>query len=139
MKIYQFNAQYGYYVGESDAFESPRRPGDYLIPLFATDIKPPECELGEIQIIDGNSWKIVEDKRGIYYSTETTNVIVNDNPLEEPQNSTKEQPPEISEGYFLIWNDGWVLEEIPVLTPQQKLESLGLSVDDLKILLGISS
>ena len=137
MKIYHFNLTYGHYTGESDAFESPRRPGDYLIPLFATDIKPPECGLREIQIIDGNSWKVVEDKRGIYYSTQTRQVIENDNPLEAPENSTKEQPPEIPEGYFLIWNNGWVLEQIILPTPQEKLESLGLTVEDLKNLLGI--
>jgi hypothetical protein len=137
MKIYHFNLIYGHYTGESDAFESPRRPGDYLIPLFATDIKPPECELREIQIIDGNSWKVVEDKRGIYYSTQTQQVIENDNPLESPENSTKKQPPEVPEGHFLTWNDGWVLEQIIPPTPQEKLESLGLTVEDLKVLLGI--
>jgi hypothetical protein len=137
MKIYHFDLTYGHYIGESDAMESPRRPGDYLIPLFATDIKPPECELREIQIIDGNSWKVVEDKRGTYYSTQTQQIIENDNPLESPENSTKEQPPEVPEGYFLTWNNGWVLEKIIPPTPQQKLESLGLTVEDLKILLGI--
>ena len=137
MKIYHFDLTYGHYIGESDAMESPRRSGDYLIPLFATDIKPPECELREIQIIDGNSWKIVEDKRGTYYSTQTQEVIINDNPLESPENSTKEQPPEVPEGYFLTWNNGWILEKIIPPTPQQKLESLGLTIEDLKVLLGI--
>jgi hypothetical protein len=137
MKIYLFKLTYGHYTGESDAFESPRRPGDYLIPLFATDIKPPECELREIQIIDGNSWKVIEDKRGIYYCTQTQHVMENDNPLESPENSTKEQPPEVPEGHFLTWNDGWVLEQIIPPTPQEKLESLGLTVEDLKVLLGI--
>jgi hypothetical protein len=135
MKAYHFNLNYGYYTGESDAFESPRRRGDYLIPLFATDIKPPECELGKIQIFNGTSWDIVDDKRGIYYSTQTKEIIINDNPLKVPKNSTKEQPPEVPEGHSLTWNDGWVLQK---LTIQQKLESLGLTVDDLKILLGIS-
>ena len=137
MKVYYFDLAYGHYTGESDAFESPLSPGDYLIPLFATDMKPPECGLGEIQIIDINSWKVVEDKRGIYYSTQTQEVIINENPLEAPENSTKEQPPEVPEGHFLTWNDGWVLEQIIPPTPQQKLESLGLTVEDLKVLLGI--
>jgi hypothetical protein len=46
-----------------------------------------------------------------------------------PENSTKEQPPEVPEGHFLTWNDGWVLEQIIPPTPQQKLESLGLTVE----------
>ena len=31
MKIYHFNLIYGHYTEESDAMESPRKPGDYLI------------------------------------------------------------------------------------------------------------
>jgi hypothetical protein len=137
MKVYHFNLTYGYYIGESDALECPRRFGHYLIPLFATDIKPPECKLGEIQIFNGTSWDIVEDKRGTYYCTQTQYLIENDNPLESPENSTRKKPPKIPEGYFLTWDDDWVLEKIIPPTPQQKLESLGLTVEDLKDLLGI--
>jgi hypothetical protein len=139
---YHFNPIYLHFTGSADAFESPREPGVYTIPLFATRIEPPECGIREIQIFNGTSWDIVEDKRGIYYSTEKPEIIENDNPSKAPENATKEVPPEVPEGYILKWNDGWILEEIPpppVLTPQQKLEAFGLTIEDLKDLLGISN
>jgi hypothetical protein len=143
MRNYHFDPNYLHFTVAADAFESPREPGVYIVPLFATRIAPPECGLREIQIFNGESWDIVEDNRGIYYSTDGFfQIIENDNPLKAPENSTKEKPPEVPEGHYLTWNDGWVLEEIPpppVLTPQEKLENLGLTVEDLKSLLGISN
>jgi hypothetical protein len=154
MKNYHYHPELKYFIGESFAMESPREPGVYLLPAHATKVQPPECGLREIQIFNGESWDIIEDKRGTYYSTErpevidsfykfeTIDIIGNDNPLKAPENATKEKPPEVPEGHYLTWNDGWVLEEIPppkVLTPQEKLESLGLTIEDLKDLLGISN
>lgn len=140
MKIYNYHQELKYLIGEENAFESPLEPGVFLIPANATDIEPPTCESNQIQIFNETSWDIIEDQRGIYYSTETQQVIVNDNPLEAPENSTKQVPPEVASGYKLTWNDGWVLEELPpppVLSPQQKLDNLGLTIEDLKNLLGI--
>jgi hypothetical protein len=139
---YHFNSSYFHFIGEAEAFESPREPGVYAIPLYATRVKPPECGLKEIQIFNGTSWDVVEDQRGTYYSTTRPEIIENDNPLKAPENSTKDKPPEVPKGHILKWNNGWVLEEIPpppVLTPQQKLENLGLTIEDLKDLLGISN
>jgi hypothetical protein len=140
---YHFNPYYFHFMGAQEAFESPREPGVYAVPLYATTIEPPECGLREIQIFNGTSWDIVEDQRGTYYSTDGFfQIIENDNPSKAPENATKEVPPEVPKGHYLTWNDGWVLEEIPpppVLTPQQKLENLGLTVEDLKDLLGISN
>jgi hypothetical protein len=140
---YHFNPTYFHFIGEAEAFESPREPGVYAIPLCATRIKPPECGLREIQIFNGTSWDIVEDQRGTYYSTDGFfQIIENDNPLKAPENATKESPPEVPEGHILKWNDGWVVEEIPpppVFTPQQRLEMMGLTIEDLKDLLGISN
>jgi hypothetical protein len=114
------------------------------IPAHATNIKPPTCELNQIQIFNGTSWNIIEDRRGTYYSTQTQQVIENDNPLETPENSTKEFPPEVADGYKLNWNNKWVLEELPplppppVLTPEEKLAQSGLTVEELKGLLGLN-
>jgi len=141
MKIYNYHSDYKYFYSESEADESPLEPGAFLIPAYATDIEPPTCELNQIQIFNGTSWDIIEDNRGIYYSIETQEVIENTNPLEAPENATKEVPPEVPEGYTLTWNDGWVLEEIPpppVLTPEQKLQQSGLTVEELKQLLGLT-
>jgi len=38
-------------------------------------------------------------------------------------------------------NDGWVVEDLPPppeLTPEEKLANAGLSIEELKVLLGIS-
>ena len=49
-------------------------------------------------------------------------------------------PPIIAENQTLSWNDGWVVEDIPPppeLTPEEKLANAGLSIEELKSLLGL--
>jgi hypothetical protein len=141
MKIYNYHPDHKYFYCESIADESPLEPGVFLIPAHATDIEPPTCESNEIQIFNETSWDIIEDQRGTYYSTQTQQIIENDNPLEAPENATKEVPPEVTEGYKLTWNGGWVIEELPsppVLTPLEKLQQSGLTVEELKGLLGLN-
>ena len=141
MEIYNYHPEYKHLTAVSIADESPLEPGVYLIPAYATDIEPPTCESNQIQVFDGTSWDIIEDQRGIYYSTQTQEIIENYDPLETPENATKEEPPEVSEGKVLNWNDGWVLEDIPstpVLTSAEKLASAGLTVSELKDLLGLT-
>ena len=141
MKIYNYHSKYKNFILESIADESTLEPGIFLIPAYATDIKPPICESNQIQIFNGISWDIIEDKRGTYYSTETREVIENYDPLEARENTTKEVPPEVTEGKVLKWNDGWVLEYIPslpVLTPAEKLSSAGLTIEELKSILGLT-
>jgi hypothetical protein len=140
MKIYHYHPDYKYFYCECEADPSPLEPGVFLIPAHATDIKPPTCELNQIQIFNETSWDIIEDKRGTYYSTQTQQVIENYNPLISPENATTQQPPEVTEGYKLTWNDEWVLEELlppPVLTPEEKLAQSGLTIEELKGLLGL--
>ena len=140
MKIYNYHPDYKYFYLESEADPSPLQPGVFLIPAHATDIEPPTCESNQIQIFNGTSWNIIEDRRGTYYSTQTQQVIENKNPLETPENSTKEVPPEVTEGYKLTWNNGWVIEELPplpALTPEKKLAQSGLTIEELKGLLGL--
>ena len=141
MKIYNYHPEYKYFYCESVADESPLEPGVWLIPAYATEIEPPKCKSNQIQIFNGTSWDVIVDKRGTYYSTETQKPIENLNPLEYPENSTKNAPPAVPEGKILKWDNGWVLEDIPTpneLTPQEKLESLGLSIEDLRTLLGLT-
>ena len=140
MKIYNYYPDYKYFYLESEADPSPLQPGVFLIPAHATDIEPPTCESNQIQIFNGTSWNIIEDRRGTYYSTQTQQVIENKNPLETPENSTKEVPPEVTGGYKLTWNNGWVIEELPplpALTPEEKLAKSGLTIEELKGLLGL--
>jgi len=141
MKIYNYHPEYKYFIGYSYADESPLEPGVWLIPAHATEIEPPKCKKNQVQIFDGSEWRNVVDKRGTYYSTQTFEVITNIDPLNYPENSTKEPPPEVPKDKILKWNDGWIIEDIhslPELTPLEKLESVGLTVEDLKILLGLT-
>ena len=143
MKIYNYHSEYKYFINTSIADESPLEPGVFLIPAHSTTIEPPTCESNQIQIFNGTSWDIVEDKRGTYYTTVSSDniqiqLIENYNPLEAPENSTKEVPPEIPEGYYLIWDDGWVVKQKTVLNPEEKLRKSGLTVEELKSLLGLT-
>ena len=141
MEIYNYHPEYKHLTGVSIADESPLEPGVFLIPAYATDIKAPQYGEGFIPVFEDNQWNIVEDKKGIYYSTQTQEVIENYNPLEAPENATRENPPEVPEGKVLKWNNGWVLEDIPplpVLTPEEKLANAGLTIEELKSLLGLT-
>jgi len=139
MKIYHYHPEHNHYLFSDFADQSPLDPpGVWLIPAHATEIEPEECNPGEIQIFNGSSWDIIEDKRGTYYSTETREETENYNPHSSPENSTKEKPPEVLPNQILKWEDGWVLEDIPELTPEQKLERSGLTVNELKQLLGLA-
>ena len=143
MIIYHYHSEYNHFVGQDDADSSPLEPGKYLIPANATKIAPPECENGQIQIFDGTFWSVIEDKRGIYYTTEErSDIIINDNPSEAPQDCTREVPPDVEENQYLTWDDGWIINDIvpaEPLTPEQKLANAGLTVEELKGLLGIST
>jgi len=138
MKIYNYHPEYKHFIGVSIADESPLEPGVWLIPAQATDIEPPTCDSNQIQIFNGTFWDIVEDQRGTYYEISSGILQENTNPLEAPENATKEQPPEVPERCYLIWNDGWVIKQKPVLTPAEKLANAGLTVEELKSLLGLT-
>ena len=104
MKIYNYHPEYKTYVDSSLADESPLEPGVWLIPAHATEFEPPECSSCEIQVFNGSSWEIKENCCGTYYSTITQEKIEHQNPLEPPENATKQQPLEVPEGYDLEWN-----------------------------------
>lgn len=137
MKIYNYHPEYKTYVGSSYADPSPLEPGVFLIPAHATELEPPECSSCEIPVFNENSWDIIQNCCGTYYSIPDGIKIEYNNPLTPPENATKEQPPEVPEGYILEWNDKWELKEIPPLTPKEKLEQSGLTVEELKELLGL--
>jgi len=140
MKIYHYHPEYKIYLGSSDADPSPLEPGVFLIPAYATELEPPEYSEGKVSVFDGTSWDIVDDYRGIYYNIPTGQEIQHQDPLVSPENATKQQPPEVPEGYVLEWNDGWELNQLPSapeLTPEEKLQQSGLTVEELKELLGL--
>ncbi|WP_224826297.1 hypothetical protein [Cognatishimia sp. MH4019] len=66
MKIYNFDAETGVYTGEAAADKSPR-DGAWLVPAFATKIRPPQVPDGRVAIFRDGAWTIVEDHVGTEY------------------------------------------------------------------------
>ena len=58
MKIYNYNPQNGYFVGESLADESPLELGVYLIPAHATEIAAPKATKGKVVVWNGSDWEL---------------------------------------------------------------------------------
>lgn len=57
MKIFNYDAETGVYLGESEADASPLEPGKYLVPRHATDVAPPdEVEAGKALFWRGGKW-----------------------------------------------------------------------------------
>jgi len=58
MKIYNYNPENGYFVGESLADESPLESGVYLMPAHSTTIPAPKPVKGKIIVWIGNEWEL---------------------------------------------------------------------------------
>jgi hypothetical protein len=153
MKEYNYHNQYKYYTASSDAFESPVEPGSYLVSSCATLLDPPEVDENHIQIFNenSNSWEIIEDLRGTYYSIFDGSSFYNENPTVKPENCTDITPPNDYSPEKYIWNSEinyWEkLNEIykisnkliEDLTIEEKLEKLHIKPQELKKLLGIEN
>lgn len=68
MKVYNYDAKTGAYVGASFADPDPLEPLRWLIPANATTIKPPEAILpNTVAKFSNGEWSIVPDFRGTVY------------------------------------------------------------------------
>jgi hypothetical protein len=143
MKIYNYHIETKHYLGSSNADESPLEPGVFLIPASATSIAPPEPQLNKVHIfnVENNSWETIEDLRGNYFSTSEENIglyINHQDPRNIPENFTKQIPPVITPNQKLVWTgDSWEVENAPELSAEEKLQNAGLTVEELKGLLGL--
>ena len=66
--------------------------------------------------------------------------MIIDDPNFTPLNMTRKIPPQLLPGKEIKWeNDNWIFEDIPLqqLTPEQKLLNAGLTIEELKALLGL--
>lgn len=105
--IYYYDPETKLFTTEGFAQESPLEPGVWLIPPNCTEIAPPTLSNKELAIFNGENWDLIPDKRGIYYNITTFDKIENEDPFNEPENSTSIAPPEPQEGKFIIWENGW--------------------------------
>lgn len=60
MIIYHFNLDTGELIGQGEAEVSPLDPENYLIPRWATAIKPPKDVAGKITIFQNGKWVQVD-------------------------------------------------------------------------------
>ena len=141
MLVYNYHSEFKYFVGSEEALLSPLETGIYLIPANATPIQPTEAQTGSIAVFKNGEWSVIADLRGDCYSTTTREQIYNSDPRAIPTGFTSIKPPEITRQQFLTWNNEWVVNkysEPSALTPEQKLTNAGLSITELKALLGLT-
>ena len=146
MKIYNYHPEYKYFVSEGFAEPSPLDPpGVWLIPAHATTIQAPNYSPGYLPVFDADtdSWRIIKDNRGVWYDIDTRMELMVDDPNFIPLNATRKTPPDLPatiDRKTIKWeNDNWILEDIPLktFTPEQKLAQTGLTIEELKSLLGL--
>jgi hypothetical protein len=143
MKVYNYHPDYKYYLGFSKADESPLEPGVFLIPANATEKKPPEPQIDKVHIFVNNEWKTIDDLRGSFYSLEPESIgmyIKNEDPCKQLENITTKAPPPKKPTEEWSWNyetEEWEIIPEPEMSPEEKLAAAGLTVEDLKKVLGI--
>jgi|SRR5450830_253048 len=80
MKIFNYSNLTGEFINDDDARESPREPGQPLIPAYATPDAPPPVAAGHVaaflndegQVVSdyhAGAWREVKDERGDYFRT----------------------------------------------------------------------
>ncbi len=47
----------GMYIGDTEAYESPMEPGEYLMPAGTTDVPVPDPVEGKVRVFDGKKWR----------------------------------------------------------------------------------
>lgn len=69
MLIYHYDKATGEYLGSTQAKESPREPGVYRIPAYATDKAPPTAGENEAPVfsVELDGWALVPNWRGTVY------------------------------------------------------------------------
>lgn len=77
MEIWNYDSSTKELVGSSQARVDPMSPEQYLLPAFATTIRPPEKDEGCTIIFSGGQWIQVEDHRGeTWWETYDRSVII---------------------------------------------------------------
>jgi hypothetical protein len=119
--IYNYSPETGEFLYESEARESPREPGVYLIPAFATEIEPPKLKKPNTVAIfneETGRWNTKEDYRNTsIYSKETGEIVCVTEIGPLPKNLTTIKKP----GPQYIWSEkenNWI-EDNDILIAQQ--------------------
>jgi hypothetical protein len=57
MDIYHYDENTGELLGLGEAQPDPLEPGRWLVPRWATDIKPPAKRKGKLRCFTGTAWE----------------------------------------------------------------------------------
>jgi len=80
MKVFNYSNETGEFTGADEARESPREPGQPLIPAYATPDQVPAVQVGNVavflndegQVVSdyrAGAWREIADNRGMYFRT----------------------------------------------------------------------
>ena len=126
MNAYKYDSQTGEFVHEGLCQESPREPGQFLIPANATTVSPPEEQAGKARVWDGSAWGYVTDNRGktMYSVDDSRQTSVMSNVLGEdvPEGWTLTPPPDADNKYTFVGGQ-WVEQSVEE-TGRNALEQL---------------
>ncbi len=120
MNAYKYDKT-GEFLHEIQCQESPREPGQFLIPANATTVAPPEEQEGKARVWNGEEWGYRDDNRGktMYSINDSRQTSVMSNVLGEdvPEGWTLTPPPDLENKYTL--SDGqWVEQSVEELRAQ---------------------
>lgn len=119
MKAYKYS-QTGEFLYEIQCQESPREPGQFLIPANVTTVAPPEEQEGKARVWEGSAWEYVTDNRGktMYSVTDSRQTSVMSNVLgaNVPEGWTLTPPPD-AEKYTFVGGE-WLPQSVEELREQ---------------------
>jgi hypothetical protein len=122
MELHHYHPATGEYLGSGQARESPRDPGEFLIPANATPEPPPAPQAGHARVHVDGAWVHVPDRRGeTWWTAEGVAVVIDF--LADPagQGLTDQQPAPPPEPE----------PTLPALSPRQlRLMMLQLGIDE---------
>lgn len=121
MNAYKYDSQTGEFVHEVLCQESPREPGQFLIPANATTVVPPEEQAGKARVWNGEEWGYRDDNRGkTMYSfddsrqTSTMSQILGE---DVPEGWTLTPPPDSDNKYTFVGGE-WLPQSVEELREQ---------------------
>lgn len=93
MLIYNYHPETKEYIGSSEADRSPLEEDVYLIPAYATDIKPPSVNENQKPVFNNGQWSIVADYRGTeYWLSDGSKHTITELGVELPSNAIVNEP-----------------------------------------------